>query len=97
VSDHGVNDDPVEEPGSDTFDEVREAAGAVISSLKRLIDATERVVQDPAAFTEAVDGGRSIVEAFVGGFTSQANPDDDGSSHGAANSTAESDGLGDES
>lgn len=59
------------------FAEVREAAGAVISSLKQLIEATERVVADPAAFASAVDGGRSIVEAFIGGFTAQADPDGD--------------------
>lgn len=66
-----------EAPGSDgeVFDEVREAAGAVIASLKQLIDATERVVSDPAAFASAVDGGRSIVDAFVGGFTAQADPE----------------------
>lgn len=56
------------------FDELREAAGAVIASLKHLIDATERVVADPEAFAGAVDGGRSIVQAFVEGFRAEAHP-----------------------
>lgn len=73
-------------PADDTFDEIREAAGAVVSSLKQLIDATERVIEDPAAFSQAVDGGRSIVEAFIGGFTGQS-----------ADATAESDEVADES
>ena len=62
-------------PDDDTFDEVREATNAVIASLKWLIDATERVVQDPAAFAQAVDGGKSVVEAFVGGFAAHASGD----------------------
>jgi hypothetical protein len=65
----------VSAPDDDTFDEVREAANAVIASLKWLIDATERVVQDPAAFAQAVDGGKSVVEAFVGGFAAHASGD----------------------
>ena len=55
-------------PAADTFDEVREAAGAVVASLKWLIDATERVIEDPAAFSQVVESGRSVVEAFTGGF-----------------------------
>lgn len=57
---------------ADDFDEIREAAGAVIASLKRLIDATERVVENPETFAKAVGNGRNVVEAFVGGFAAQA-------------------------
>lgn len=64
------------EESPDSFGEVREAAGAVVASLKWLIDATERVVEDPEAFGRAVDGGRSVVEAFLGGFAAQVDPDD---------------------
>ena len=63
------------EPDDARFDEVREAAGAVIASLKQLIEATERVVEDPSTFASAVDGGRSVVEAFLGGFAAQAHPE----------------------
>lgn len=59
-------------PDDSVFDDVREAAGEVVSSLKRLIDATERVVEDPEAFAGIVEGGRSVVEAFLGGFSAQA-------------------------
>ena len=52
----------------DTFDELRQAAGAVVASLKWLIDATERVIEDPAAFSQVVDSGRGVVEAFTSGF-----------------------------
>jgi hypothetical protein len=47
-----VDDDPVTELSNDddTFDEIREAAGAVVASLKWLLEAAERVVEDPAAF-----------------------------------------------
>ncbi len=58
------------------FDELREAAGAVIASLKQLIEATERVVADPGAFASAVEGGRSIVDAFVTGFTTPPEGDE---------------------
>ena len=70
------DDAPSAESGSpddaDDFDEVREAAGAVVASLKWLIDATERVVENPEVFAKAVGNGRSVVEAFVGGFAAQA-------------------------
>jgi hypothetical protein len=59
-----------------SFDEVREAAADVIASLKKLIDATERIVQDPETFSQIVDGGRSVVEAFVGGFTDPTGSDE---------------------
>lgn len=70
--------DPDEgDPVDDTFDEIRQAAGAVVASLKWLVEATERVVEDPAAFSHVVDSGRSVVEAFAGGFATQAAPDDE--------------------
>ncbi|MEZ5244440.1 MAG: hypothetical protein R2707_05020 [Acidimicrobiales bacterium] len=59
-----------------SFDEVRAAASDVIASLKKLIEATERVVQDPETFSQIVDGGRSVVEAFVGGFTAPTETDE---------------------
>lgn len=71
ASDDPASDDPV-------FDEVREAATDVIASLKKLIEATERVVQDPQAFARVVDGGRSVVEAFVSGVTGVDDTDDEG-------------------
>jgi hypothetical protein len=80
VEDGTVEDGTVEgETADDTFDEVRQAAGAVIASLKWLAEATERVVEDPAAFSQIVESGRSVVEAFAGGFAAQAKPsaDDD--------------------
>jgi hypothetical protein len=69
-----VDHDPVIESPTDddTFDEIREAAGAVVASLKWLLDAAERVVEDPAAFSTAVTNGKSVIEAFAGGFASQA-------------------------
>jgi hypothetical protein len=66
--------DPAPDPDSDAFDEVREAAGAVIAALKQFVEASERVVEDPAAFSTLVDRGRSIIEAFTGGFAAQASP-----------------------
>ena len=92
-----MSDSEATDPADDTFDEIREAAGAVVSSLKRLIDATERVIDDPDAFSQAVDGGRSIVEAFIGGFTSEASPDFDEADADGATATAESDEAADES
>lgn len=65
------------DPGDATaeaMDEVREAAGAVLASLKRLVDAAERVVADPHAFDAIVAGGRGIVEAFTEGFADDPTP-----------------------
>ena len=59
-------------PDDAALDEVREAATDVVAALKKLIEATERVVQDPETFAQVIDGGRSVVEAFVGGLTGQA-------------------------
>lgn len=58
------------------LEEVREAAGAVIGSLKRLLEATEKVVADPASFDQAVAGGKSLIDAFTNGFvTDSSRPD----------------------
>ena len=74
MTDHDADPAP-----SDSFDELRDAAGAVVASLKKLVEATERVVEDPEAFSRIVDSGRSVVEAFADGFAAQAAPrsDDD--------------------
>jgi hypothetical protein len=71
-----VDDDPViESPADDdTFDEIREAASAVVASLKWLLEAAERVVEDPAAFSTAVTNGKSVIEAFAGGFATKSDP-----------------------
>ena len=50
------------------FDEVREAAEAVLASLKWLIQATERVIADPEAMAAVAATGRSFVDAFTTGF-----------------------------
>ncbi len=50
------------------FDEVREAAEAVLASLKWLVEATERVVEDPEAMAAVAATGRSFVDAFTKGF-----------------------------
>ena len=75
----------------DTFDEVRQAAGAVVASLKWLVEATERVIEDPSAFAQIVESGRSVVDAFTDGFATQAKPapddDQDSTAHGGDSST----------
>lgn len=91
------DDAEIDDPDDDSFDEIREAAGAVVSSLKRLIDATERVIADPEAFSQAVDGGRTVVEAFIGGFTAQASSDSDDVDPDVADATTESSDGADES
>ncbi len=53
---------------SDPFEEIRAAAGAVVVSLRQLLEATERVVEDPAAFDSVISTGKSVVEAFTSGF-----------------------------
>jgi hypothetical protein len=70
--------DPASGPDSDAFDELREAAGAVIAALKQFVEASERVVEDPDAFSTLVGRGRSIVDAFAGGFAAQADPQSEG-------------------
>ena len=79
----------------DRLEAVREAASDVIASLKKLIDATEQVVHDPDAFSQIVDGGRSVVEAFIDGFTAQADPD--AAAAEASDATAEREESGPES
>jgi len=58
---------------SEPLDEVREAAGAVIGSLKRLLEATEKVVADPASFDQAVASGKGLLDAFTSGFVTESN------------------------
>jgi len=67
-----ASDDP-EAVATEPLDEVREAAGAVIGSLKRLLEATERVVADPASFDQAVAGGKGLLDAFTSGFVTESN------------------------
>lgn len=76
----------------DGFDEVRQAAGAVLGSLKWLVEATERLIDDPENFARVVEGGRSVVDAFIGGFADGANPVDPepGSSAGGPTDTGSS-------
>lgn len=63
------------------FDEVREAAEAVLASLKWLIEATERVIEDPEALASVAATGRSFVDAFTRGFRFT---DDSGGSEASA-------------
>lgn len=56
----------------DHLEEVRQAAGAVVASLKWLVEATERVIDDPDAFSQVVDSGRGVVDSFLGGFMAHA-------------------------
>ena len=50
------------------FDEVREAAEAVLASLKWLIEATGRVIEDPEAPAAVAAAGRSFVDTLTRGF-----------------------------
>ena len=61
----------------DALEDARQAAAEVVSSLKRFLEAAERVVADPEAFSQITASGRSVVEAFIGGFTSGAEPSPD--------------------
>jgi hypothetical protein len=61
-------DEPAE---PEALDEVREAAGAVLVSLKRLLDAAERAIEDPSSFDRMVSSGRGLVEAFTAGLASE--------------------------
>ena len=65
-------------PDDAAFDEVREAATDVVAALKKLLEATERVVQDPESFAQVVDGGRGVVEAFVDGLTGRSHDEEPG-------------------
>lgn len=75
---------PIPIDGADRFGEIREAAGAVVASLKWFLEATERVLEDPDAFAEAAAKGRSVVEAFTAGFLAQSGPERDGEDPGEA-------------
>lgn len=55
------------------FDEVRQAAGEVVDSLKRLLEAAEKVVADPVAFDQIVAGGKGLFEAFTSGYSQEAS------------------------
>ncbi len=74
----GDTQEPIE-----PLDELREAARAVIISFRGLLEATEKVIADPAAFEQAVAGGKGLVDAFTRGFvdksrhTGSAPPDPD--------------------
>lgn len=57
----------------DPLEEVRQAAAAVVASLKWLAEAAEQVLEDPEAFARVVDSGRSVVESFVDGFRGGAD------------------------
>ncbi len=57
---------------TEPLDEVRDAASAVISSLKRLLEATEKVIADPVAFDQAVAGGKGLLDAFTHGFVNES-------------------------
>mgnify|MGYP001821277292 FL=1 len=59
--------DPVED---DALAEVKEAAGAVLVSLRWLLDAAERALADDEAVDAVVDAGRGIARAFTEGFAS---------------------------
>lgn len=66
--DHTMNGNESFVGEENRFDEVREAAGAVLASLKRLLEATERVVDDPEAMAAVTTAGRSFVDSFTKGF-----------------------------
>ena len=73
-------------PFTDPFDEVRAAAGVVVASLKQLLDAAERVVEDPEALESMVATGKSVFEAFAAGFVEdqrQPEPPSESESSGA--------------
>lgn len=72
-----ASDEASGDPGHDHLEEVRQAAGSVVASLKWLLEATERVVDDPDAFAHVAASGRSVIEAFVGGFTASPEPQAD--------------------
>jgi hypothetical protein len=59
--------------GEPAVDDLRAAAGEVVASLKKLLDATERVIADPDTFAGVVDNGREVLGAFFEGFTAAAH------------------------
>lgn len=64
-------------PEDDPFDEVRAAAGDVIGSLRRFVDAAEQVIEDPEAFGRLVAGGKGLIEAFTDGFAGSGSEVDE--------------------
>lgn len=87
-----VDDDPLEEDPleDDHLEEIRQAAGAVVASLKWLVEATERVIDDPGAFSQVVDSGRGVVDSFLGGFMAHAG--ETGPADGSAGAGETADG-----
>ncbi len=72
MSESSPSGDPAGEcPDHDPLDEIREAAGVVVVALKQLLEATERVIEDPAALEAVVATGKSVVGAFASGFTGE--------------------------
>ncbi len=57
------------------LDEVRQAASEVVGSLKKLLEAAEKVVADPAAFDQVVAGGKGLFDAFTSGYSEQMSDD----------------------
>ncbi len=62
-----------DDAGDDALEEVREAASAVVGSLKSLLVAAEKVISDPEAFKQVVSGGKGLFEAFTSGFTDDSS------------------------
>lgn len=81
-------DDPSESSGDDDgsdvdggVEELRAAAGEVVSSLQHFLTAAERLVEDRVAFGHFIEGGREAVTGFVEGFVEQvSDPFADGDS-----------------
>ncbi len=57
------------------LDEVRQAASEVVGSLKKLLEAAEKVVADPVAFDQVVAGGKGLFDAFTSGYSDQMTDD----------------------
>ena len=64
-----------EDPADDPLDEVRQAASAVLASLRDFVVAAEHVVADRESFVRWVEGGREAVESFMAGFAEGLHPD----------------------
>ncbi|MCY3849474.1 MAG: hypothetical protein OXF75_01570 [Acidimicrobiaceae bacterium] len=81
--------------GEGRFDEVREAAEAVLASLKWLVEATERAIEDPRAMAAVAATGKSFVDAFTRGFRF-TDPDGASESPGDAEPGGDSDAPGED-
>ena len=68
MADSGPSGDDEGRYDEGLFDEVAEAAEAVLASLKWLIEATQRAIQDPQAMTAVAATGKSFLDAFTRGF-----------------------------